>query len=296
MVTGENTETGMIGKEVPIGEIVNPVAIGEIEKEAPTKKIETEMISEQIINKNPYNRNYQQNNRYQDNNNNNQYRDNREKRSKESAPHEHQQNGQVERYVTSMEEQVTSMRAAAQWVPKKFITQQIPLWALVWNLQSGVHIHKSRVEQFTGRRPSINLNDLPGAWGDCFVVHEPKDKRTERFDPHARGPVMYLGPNTMTKDAHYFYDPIIRKVLTRRRYRRIAGVPKEWTQQQNQITQQTTELPELVETGSDRYDTWQRGASIQVTGSDLLDLPIDLGGGQEERRGAHRKSLRWRII
>ena len=106
---------------------------------------------------------------------------------RESAPNEHEQNGQVERYVRSMEEQISSMRAAAPWVPKKFITQQILLWALIWNLQSGVHIHKSRVEQFTGRRPSIILNDLPGAWGDCFVVHEPKDKRTERFDPHARG-------------------------------------------------------------------------------------------------------------
>ena len=31
---------------------------------------------------------------------------------RESAPHEHQQNRQVERYVRSMEEQVTSMRAA----------------------------------------------------------------------------------------------------------------------------------------------------------------------------------------
>ena len=60
MVTGENTETGIIGKEVPIGEIVNPVPIGEIvnpvpigeiEKEAPTEETETEMISEQIINK-----------------------------------------------------------------------------------------------------------------------------------------------------------------------------------------------------------------------------------------------------
>ena len=49
---------------------------------------------------------------------------------RESAPHEHQQNGQVERYVRSMEEQVTSMRAATPWVPKKFITQQILLWAL----------------------------------------------------------------------------------------------------------------------------------------------------------------------
>ena len=60
------------------------------------------------------------------------------------------------------------------------------------------------------------MNDLPGAWGDAFVVHEPKNKRVERFDPHARGPTMYLGPNKIRKDAHYFYDPKTRKVLTRR--------------------------------------------------------------------------------
>ena len=33
--------------------------------------------------------------------------------------------------------------------------------------------------------------------------------RTEKFNPHARGPVMYLGSNKKTKDAHYFYDPKI---------------------------------------------------------------------------------------
>ena len=60
---------------------------------------------------------------------------------RESTPNEHEQNGQVERYVRSMEEQISSMRAAAPWVPKKFITFQILLWAQIWNLQSGVHTH-----------------------------------------------------------------------------------------------------------------------------------------------------------
>ena len=79
-----------------------------------------------------------------------------------------------------------------------------------------------------------NLDDLPGAWGDAFVVHEPKDSRTERFEPHARGPTMYLGSNKKTKDAHYFYDPKIKKVLTSRSYRRVPGIPKEYMQQENQ--------------------------------------------------------------
>ena len=44
---------------------------------------------------------------------------------RESSPNEHQQNGKVERYVRIMEEQVASMRAAAPWVPKRFVTLQI---------------------------------------------------------------------------------------------------------------------------------------------------------------------------
>ena len=115
------------------------------------------------------------------------------------------------------------------------------------------------------------MNDLPGAWGDAFVVHEPKNKRLERFDPHARGPTMYLWPNKITKDAHYFYDPKTRKVLTRRSYRRIPGVPKEWMIKENQVTTQTADTQEFTEIGSDIYDFWHKGALEDVTEDYLLD-------------------------
>ena len=62
-------------------------------------------------------------------------------------------------------------KPAAKKAPAKVPSRPVPLWALVWNLQSGVHIHKSRVEQFTDRRPSINLDDFPGAWGHFFDAH-----------------------------------------------------------------------------------------------------------------------------
>ena len=54
---------------------------------------------------------------------------------RESSPLEHQQNGRVERLVRSMEENISSMSAAAPWVPKKYITFQILLWVQLWNLQ-----------------------------------------------------------------------------------------------------------------------------------------------------------------
>ena len=60
----------------------------------------------------------------------------------------------------------------------------------------------SRIEEFENKRPTLNNNSIPGAWGDCFLIHTPKDLRAEKFEPHTRGPVMYIGPNLQTKDAH----------------------------------------------------------------------------------------------
>ena len=67
---------------------------------------------------------------------------------RESSPLEHQQNGLVERLVRSMEENISSMRAAAPWVPKKYITFQIFLWVQLWNLQEGSMKNISRIEEF----------------------------------------------------------------------------------------------------------------------------------------------------
>ena len=104
------------------------------------------------------------------------------------------------------------------------------LWVHIWNLQSGENESIFSIQQFTNKRPTAKYNDLPGAWGDSILIHEPKDSRTKKINPHARGPVMYLGPIKKTKDAHYFYDPKICKLLTRRSLQRVRETPPEWRQ------------------------------------------------------------------
>ena len=180
---------------------------------------------------------------------------------RESSPLEHQQNGLVERVARTMEEQIASTRAAAPWVPKRFITYQILLWSLLYNLLPGSELKISREEEFTGKRPTILEKEIPGAWGDAFLIHEPKDLRKEKFDAHTRGPVMYLGPNIKTKDGHIFYDPITRKILTRRSYRRINGVPPEWVHVRTSDTFNNDDLSQVY----DDYDIWHRGATYITT-------------------------------
>ena len=177
---------------------------------------------------------------------------------RESSPLEHQQNGLVERLVRSMEENISSMRAAAPWVPKKYITFQILLWVQLWNLQEGSMKNISRTEEFKNKRPTLNNNSIPGAWGDCFLIHTPKDLRTEKFDPHTRGPVMYMGPNLQTKDAHYFLDAINSKILTRRSFQRIPSIPKEW---KNIDINSKGETSDTVHGSDDEYYLWHRGAT-----------------------------------
>ena len=191
---------------------------------------------------------------------------------RESSPLEHQQNGLVERLVRSMEENISSMRAAAPWVPKKYITFQILLWVQLWNLQEGSMKNVSRIEEFKNKRPTLNNNSIPGAWGDCFLIHNPKDLRTEKFEPHTRGPVMYIGPNLQTKDAHYFLDSISSKVLTRRSFQRISSIPQEW---RNTDINSKGENNVIVHGNDKEYYLWHRGATeeaIKLT-SDVEGCP-----------------------
>lgn len=110
-----------------------------------------------------------------------------------SAPHEQQQNP-VERIVRSMEEGVSSMRAAAPWVPSKLITFCVILWVCLWNLGSGTTSGISRVEQVTHVRPSATHTGLPGTYGDLFAVHQPRNGAGHFTQPHGRL-VTYLCPH-----------------------------------------------------------------------------------------------------
>ena len=177
-----------------------------------------------------------------------------------SAPQEQQQNGKVERYVRIFIEQMTTIRHSAPWVPRKLIALQVLLWVHIWNLQSGSS-EISRKEEFEKVRPSASYNDMPGAYGDAFLIHDAKSIRVENFAQHGRGPVMYLGPNFQTKDAHLFYDPVVNKVLTRRSYRRIANVPPTWLKLKEIMCPVNAEDGIAFDKfdGSD-YNIWQQGA------------------------------------
>ena len=118
--------------------------------------------------------------------------------------------------------------------------------------------------------PTILEKELPGAWGDAFLVHEPKDLRKEKFDAHTRGPVMYLGPNIKTKDGHIFYDPITKKLLTRRSYRRMNGVPPEWLHVRTTDTFNNDDLSQVY----DDYDIWHRGATYITTALQIVVFGI----------------------
>ncbi len=39
---------------------------------------------------------------------------------------------------------------------------------------------------------------------------------------------MYLSPNPQTKDAHWFFKPETDRVVSRRSYERVAGIPPGW--------------------------------------------------------------------
>jgi hypothetical protein len=95
-----------------------------------------------------------------------------------SAPHEQQQNF-VERASRVMEEAVSTMQAAAPWVPGKLVTFCVILWACLWNLASGTTNGISKMEQFTHKRPSANHTGLPGTYGDTFAVHNPRNGKGE---------------------------------------------------------------------------------------------------------------------
>ena len=176
-----------------------------------------------------------------------------------SAPQEQQQNGKIERYVRTFVEQMTTIRHSAPWVPRKLIALQILLWVHIWNLQSG-SLEISRKEEFEKIRPSAGYNDIPGAYGDAFLVHDARSIRTENFS-HGRGPVMYVGPNFQTKDAHLFYDPVVNKVLTRRSFRRVASVPPAWLKMTEIMCAVGTEDNIVFDKfdGSD-YNIWHQGA------------------------------------
>ena len=197
-------------------------------------------------------------------------------RHQETAPYEH--NGVLtERIIRICNEQITSMKAAASWIPDKLICFVIMLWIHLWNSEESDIKGISRNEEFTGRKPAADGNAISGALGDCYIVNISKEQRiggrfnSQNLQLHGK-PVMYLAPNPQTKDGHYFYDPDTDRVICRRSYRRVAGIPQEWLQNKHKTGLVRAESGDLYDfiNGPAHYDVWQKGASSEAIEADTI--------------------------
>jgi hypothetical protein len=201
-------------------------------------------------------------------------------RRQESAPHEQQQNA-VERFVRSVEEGITTMKASASWVPLKLIAFLIMLWICLWNLKEGSEPGISRYEEFTKRRPAIDAGARPGTYGDCYVVNKQKEERKGGHFGEAHGDlVMYLAPNSQSKDAHWFYKPDTDRVVSRRSYNRVSGIPSSWmlgNRSVGQVVDEDGTKWDFVN-GPQQYDVWHLGATAEAVAMDTkakYSLPVD---------------------
>ena len=201
-------------------------------------------------------------------------------RRQESAPHEQQQN-EVESFVRYIEEGVTSMKSSAGWVPLKLIAFLIMLWISLWNLEEGTTKGVIRYEEFTKTRPAIDAGARPGAWGDCYIVNKQKDERSGGHFGEAHGDiVMYLSPNPQTKDTHWFFKPEKDRVVSRRSYERVAGIPPGWLNGRKDVGPVIDEDGKKWDfvNGPQQYNVWHLGAtSIAVAASPMAKYPLPIG-------------------
>jgi hypothetical protein len=194
-------------------------------------------------------------------------------RREESAPFEHEQNA-VERFVRNIEAGVTAIKFSAPWVPLKLIAFLIMLWISLWNLQEGSTKGVSRYEAFTKRRPSTDAGARPGVYGDAYMVNKNKSQREGGHFEDVHGEVcMYLTPNSQSKDAHWFYKPTTDRVVSRRSFDRIAGIPPTWLNGKSdtgRVYDEDGKLWDFVK-GPQQYDVWHLGATSEAVAMDRQD-------------------------
>jgi hypothetical protein len=194
-------------------------------------------------------------------------------RREESAPFEHEQNA-VERFVRNIEAGVTAIKFSAPWVPLKLIAFLIMLWISLWNLQEGSSKGVSRYEAFTKRRPSTDAGARPGVYGDAYIVNKNKLQREGGHFEDVHGEVcMYLTPNSQTKDSHWFYKPTTDRVISRRSFDRVAGIPPAWMNGRSdtgRVYDEDGKLWDFVR-GPQQYDVWHLGATSEAIALDKQD-------------------------
>ena len=192
---------------------------------------------------------------------------------RESAPYEHQQ-VLAERFIQTLSAIVISIKAGAKWAPSKLICFIIMLAVLLWNRQEGLITGVSREEQFTGQRPSAFKNGMAGAYGDCFIVNQSIQQNLGgKFSDHNTHGVeaMYLMPNQQSTDSHYFYNWNTSRVISRRSFTRVPGIPTKWQIGDNdkpgKVIAENGKVFDFIN-GPKSYDVTHVGATIQTTQSD----------------------------
>ena len=122
-------------------------------------------------------------------------------------------------------------------------------------------------EEFTRRRPAADAGARPGTYGDCYIVNKQKDERTGGHFEQAHGDiVMYLAPNSNSKDAHWFYKPETDRVVSRRSYDRVSGIPSAWMNGKRDIGTVYDEDGNKWDfvNGPQQYDVWHLGATAEA--------------------------------
>jgi hypothetical protein len=122
-------------------------------------------------------------------------------------------------------------------------------------------------EEFTRRRPAADAGARPATYGDCYIVNKQKDERTGgHFEEAHRDIVMYLAPNSNSKDAHWFYKPETDRVVSRRSYDRVSGIPSAWMNGKREVGTVYDEDGNKWDfvNGPQQYDVWHLGATAEA--------------------------------
>jgi hypothetical protein len=102
-------------------------------------------------------------------------------------------------------------------------------------------------------------------------VNKQKDERKGGHFGEAHGDiVMYLAPNSQSKDAHWFYKPETDRVISRRSYDRASGIPSQWLQgrvDSGPVRDEDGNKWGFIN-GPQQYDVWHLGATPEAVALD----------------------------
>ena len=91
---------------------------------------------------------------------------------------------------------------------------------------------------------------------------------------------MYLAPNSQSKDAHWFYKADTDRVVSRRSYERVSGIPPAWLNGRRDVGPVIDEDGKKWDfvNGPQQYDVWHLGATSQaIATGHASKYPLPIG-------------------